>query len=236
MSRLHINRNVVPRCLPLLFTDRGLQYASMNSPELDQQFFEAVGSMEIVPEKIVSPKDVEYGIYEYDDITTDALKLHDQLIQRLMDYGDFNPDRKRSMERVYHHLNYHLDRDFVDNPQLKQGATILAHGPAIVLCFDRRGNQTSRRLDETARLHGTISHPIVLDAPILDGSIDGEGPLSTDREATATQIAAMLRIEGATYEILRSDRPHNFIEPLGEDYEVFLPLNYDGLKIKRRTL
>lgn len=206
----------------------------MSSPELDQQFYDTIGSMEIVPEEIASRKDIKYGIYEYDDITSDTLALQEKMLQRLMEYGDFNPDRKKSMERVYHHLNYHLDRDFIDSTRLKTGSTILASGPALILCFDRRGNLSFRQLSATARLHGDVSHPIILDAPILDESSEGEGSQSTDHEAAPTQISAMLRIQGATYEVLRSNQPHNLIEALSEDYEVFLPLSYDRLTVKRR--
>lgn len=198
----------------------------MTTPELDQQFYAALGGMELSAG----------GIREYEDVTTDTRGLQDSLIDHMLTLGDFNPEDETAMAHTMFYLKSLLDQDFARLRTIDYDDEIVASGAAVVMAVDDKGNIGFETLCDEVRLHGTIRGPNVINVPFIDSAELAEITAADILERQPIpQISAALEIENASFEVIDPDSPEGTFDHVQPDHRVFLALVYPDLKVKRRA-
>ena len=194
----------------------------MSTPELDRQFYEILGSMELSAD----------GIHDYEDVTVDVLQLQTDLLDHLAATGGFDPNNEAAAYDILKLLHEQLGKKLQRLERLQFGDHILASGDAIILTIDADGNQDIEILDNNVRLHGTVGQPFALEVPLMEDIFnDNEYLLPED---LALQLSAALEIGDAVIETVDHSTPEEALEPIRDNRRVFLPLIYPDLQIKRR--
>lgn len=198
----------------------------MNSPELNQQFYAALGGMEL---SVI-------GIREYEDVTADTRGLQESMIDHLLTLGNFNPEDDNAMAHSLFYLKNLLDQDFARLRTLDYDDEIIASGAAVVMAVDENGNVGFETLCDEVRLHGTIRGPHVINVPFIDSAELAEITAADILERQPIpQISAALEITNASFEVIDPDSPEGTFDDVSPDHRIFLALVYPDLKIKRRA-
>jgi hypothetical protein len=198
----------------------------MTSPELDREFYAALGGMELGAT----------GIREYEDVTMDTRGLQDSLIDYMLTLGEFNPEDETAMSHTMFYLKNLLDQDFARLRTLDYDDEIIASGAAVVMAVDEKGNVGFETLCDEVRLHGTIRGPHVINVPFIDSAELAEVTAADILERQPIpQISAALEIENASFEVIDPDSAEGTFDNVDPDHRIFLALVYPELKIKRRA-
>ena len=199
----------------------------MTSPELDREFYAALGGMEL---------SAVGGIREYADVTADTRGLQESLIDHMLTLGSFDPDDDKAMTNSLFYLKNLVEQDFARLTTLDYGDEIIASGDAVVIALDRDGNIGLDTLNDMVRLHGIIREPNVIQVPFVDSaelaSITAADIL--EREPI-TQISAAFELDSAAFEVIDPDEGESTFDHVEPDHRVFLALVYPNLKVKRRA-
>lgn len=194
----------------------------MSSPELNRQFYDILGGMELS----------SGGIHDYEDVTDDTLQLQIDLLDHLAAVGGFDPSDEAAAYDILKFLHDKIGGRFQRLERLQFGDHILASGDALILTIDAEGNQAIELLDDSVRLHGKVVQPYALEVPLLEDIFNDDSE-SLHPENLALQLSAALEISDATIETIDLDMPEDTIEPISGDRRVFLPLIYTDLRVKR---
>lgn len=198
----------------------------MTSPELDREFYAALGGMELGAT----------GIRDYEDVTHDTRGLQDSLIDHMLTLGDFNPADDNAMTHTMFYLKNLLDQDFARMRTIDYDDEIIASGSAVVMAIDKEGNIGFDILNDAVRLHGKIRGPSVINIPFVD-SAELAQITSVDilERQPIPQISAALEIDNASFEVIDPDEGESLLDEVDPEHRVFLALVYPELKIKRRA-
>lgn len=198
----------------------------MTSPELDREFYAALGGMELGAT----------GIREYEDVTSDTRGLQESMIDHLLTLDNFDPEDDNAMAHSLFYLKNLLDQDFARLRTLDYDDEIIASGAAVVMAVDDKGNVGFETLCDEVRLHGTIRGPQVINVPFIDSAELAEITAADILERQPIpQISAALEIENASFEVIDPDSPEGTFDNVDPDHRVFLALVYPELKVKRRA-
>lgn len=197
----------------------------MNSPELDQQFYAALGGMELGPG----------GIRDYDDVTDATRGLQEALIDHVVALDSFHDDDEAAARSLFYLKNL-VEQDFARLRSLDYGDEIIASGSAIVVAISHDGKIAVELLSDTVRLHGTILEPSILEVPFVDtGLLEQANAIDILEQEPPTQLSAVLEIENGSIEVVSSEEGDSLFDHIDTDLRVFLALAYPDLKVKRRV-
>ncbi|GEM_PF-3266347 len=197
--------------------------SSMSTPELDQQFFAALGGMELQAD----------GIQDYEDVTTDASDLQADLVDCLIAIGGVDLADEAVANQKLEFLHMQIEKAFERRGRLQRGDYIIASGDSVVVMVDSEGDRYVEIISKDARLHGTIVRTYVIEAPLIV-DVEDDDVLNPEQDAVM-QISAALELVDAAMEEVDPDYPDTPPVPLDENLRVFLPLAYPDLRMKRRA-
>ena len=196
----------------------------MSTPELDQQFFAALGGMELQAD----------GIQDYEDVTVDALDLQADLVDCLIAVGGVDLADEAVANQKFEFLHVQIEKAFERRGRLQRGDHIIANGDAVVVMVGSEGNRYVEIIGKAIRLHCTIVRTYVIEAPLIVDVEDDDDMLNPEQNAVM-QISVALELVDAAIEEVDPDYPDTPPVPLDENLRVFLPLAYPDVRMKRRV-
>lgn len=194
----------------------------MSMSEIDRQFF-----------ALTNPLIFETnGIHEYRDVTAELKRLQDDFVDHLVAIDGFNADDIDTETFVrFLHTQLTTSLELIEGVTI--GDKIITTGQGIIIRVDEEGMRTVEYLADDVRLHGTLHCPYVIEIPLSIDIMNDDTFLDLPDDL-AVRPGVVLEIHDAAIETVDPDAPYTSPEPIDNSVQVFLPIDYPDLRIKRQ--
>ena len=194
----------------------------MSMSEIDRSFFALTDNLRFEAD----------GLYEYEDVTPELRRLQDEFAERLAALDTISVNSE-GLDTLLQFLQDRLLQSFDGLGQPKTGDTIITSGQGIAMTVNEEGMQYTETLADDVRLRGTIGRPYILEVPASVDDTDDEAVLDLP-DSMAIKAAIVLEIRNATIETIDPASFYSDTEPIEPGHDVFLPIIYPNLRIKRQ--